>query len=59
LGCKASNDLIDTMINIGKEINAEVLLMKMDGQKFVLESIGTSSYKFDSEKRQWGNPYEF
>lgn len=59
LGCKASNDLIDTMIKIGNEINAKVFLMRTNGEKFTLESIGTWGYEFDNERRQWRNPYEF
>lgn len=59
LGCKASNDLIETMIKIGNDIKAEVLLMKTDGKKFALDSIGTWSYDFDNERRQWRNPYDF
>ncbi|KEO72245.1 hypothetical protein EL17_18770 [Anditalea andensis] len=59
LGCKASNELIETMIKIGKEINVEVLLMKTNGKKFGLDSIRTWSYDFDNERRQWKNPYVF
>lgn len=59
LGCKASNELIETMIKIGKEIKAEVLLMQTDGKKFVLNSIGTWSYNFDNELRKCRNPYDF
>lgn len=57
LGCKADNELINTMITIGEEIGAEVNILKMDGKKFKLESTGTWSYKYDRDKKQWNNPY--
>lgn len=57
LGCKADNDLINTMIDIGKEINAEVTILKMDGQKFILESNSTWSYEYDREKSKSNDPY--
>jgi hypothetical protein len=59
LGCKANKELISTMISIGDEIGAEVVILKMDGKKFKLESTGTWSYKYESDKRQWNNPYYF
>jgi hypothetical protein len=57
LGCKADNELINTMIDIGKEINAEVIIVKMDGQKFILESDSTWSYEYDREKSKSNDPY--
>jgi hypothetical protein len=57
LGCKADNELINTMIDIGKEINAEVIILKMDGQKFILESNSTWSYEYDREKSKSNDPY--
>lgn len=57
LGCKANKELINTMISIGEEIGAEVVILKMDGKKFRLESTGTWSYKYDRNNKQWSNPY--
>ncbi|MEZ7507334.1 DUF2971 domain-containing protein [Flavobacterium sp. Arc2] len=57
LGSKADNELINTMIDIGKEINAEVIIVKMDGQKFILESDSTWSYEYDREKSKSNDPY--
>jgi len=57
LGCKAEKELINTMINIGEDIGAEVNILKMDGKKFKLESTGTWSYKYDRDNHKWNNPY--
>lgn len=57
LGCKADKELIDTMINIGKDLNVEIVLLKMDGQKFILESNSTWSYEYDREKSKSVDPY--
>ncbi|MCH6232574.1 DUF2971 domain-containing protein [Cognataquiflexum rubidum] len=57
LGCRASNDLINTMMKVGKRINAEVLLMKTDGKKFTLDSSTNRNYEYENEKRRWKNPY--
>lgn len=57
LGCRASDDLINTMMKIGKRINAEVLLMKTDGKKFTLDSSTNWNYKYENEKRQSKNPF--
>ena len=59
LGCKAEKELIDTMIAIGEEIGAVVIILKMDGRKFTLESIGTSSYKYDKQMGKLSNPYYY
>lgn len=57
LGCKAEKELIDTMITIGENIGAKVILLKMDAQKFILEETGIDHYKFLNELKQWANPY--
>lgn len=59
LGCKAENDLIDTMINIGEELGIEVYLMKMDGKRFSLESIKPWYHRHDKEQKKWENPYVY
>jgi hypothetical protein len=59
LGCKASNELIDTMIKIGKELEVEVILLKMSGKKFSLESIRAWEYNYKKERKYWKNPYFF
>jgi len=60
LGCKADNLLIDTMMAIGKEIGAEVTILKMDNKKFILEEKYSweSEYKYQRELRMIGNPYD-
>jgi len=57
LGCKASKELIDTMYNIGKEIGAEIRILKMDGKKFILEDIGNLRYEFERQKSSYTDPF--
>jgi hypothetical protein len=57
LGCKAEKGLIDTMMAIGEEIGKEVILLKMDSQKFILERSSTYHYKYMNEMKQQKNPF--
>ncbi len=57
LGCKADNNLIDTMMKIGEEIGVEVTILKMDNRKFILEDIGNWNYKYKKDMSTWNNPY--
>jgi hypothetical protein len=56
LGCKMKTNHIDTLIEIADELNVEVILMKMDNKKFVLEEKNIDSYKWDKERSKWRNP---
>jgi len=57
LGCNASFELINTMIDIGKDIGANVFLLSIDGKKFSLESHFGFDFKYNRE--MWTNPYSF
>jgi hypothetical protein len=56
LGCKMEKHNIDTMLEIADELNVEVVLMRMDNKKFILEPQDSSSYKRDKEWSKWRNP---
>jgi len=56
LGCKMEKHNIDTMLEIADELNVEVVLMRMDNKKFILEPQDLSSYKRDKEWSRWRNP---
>ena len=58
LGCKASTELIDTLITIGKKYGIEVVLLKMDSKKFILEEFSTIGYNFTREHEQSRNPFD-
>lgn len=58
LGCKANTELIDSLIEIGKRIGVEVVLLKMDSKKFILEESSTFSYNFTREYKQDKNPFD-
>lgn len=58
LGCKANTELIDSLIEIGKRIGVEVVLLKMDSKKFILEESSTTSYNFTREHKQSKNPFD-
>ncbi|WP_321515513.1 DUF2971 domain-containing protein [Marinifilum fragile] len=58
LGCKASTELIETMMEIGNNLDVEVYLQKMDGKKFTLDSFKPWEYKYRQETRKWKNPYD-
>ena len=58
LGCKASDELIKTMIEIGKNLGIEVYLQKMDGQKFALDSYKPWEYEYRQSEKKWKNPYQ-
>jgi hypothetical protein len=57
LGCKAKKELIDTMYDISKEIGAEIRLLRMDGQRFILEDLGISGYEFERDRFSYHNPF--
>lgn len=59
LGCKASKELTNTMIEIGNEVGAEVLILRMDGKKFILEDLGSWNYKFENDRKFYKNPFNF
>lgn len=56
LGCKMEQHNIDTMLEIADELNIEVVSMRMDNKKFILEPQGLSSYKRDKEWSKLRNP---
>ena len=58
LGCKANTELIDTLIEIGKKIGVEVVLLKLDSKKFILEESRITDYNFMREYNQSRNPFE-
>ncbi|MFA6055019.1 MAG: DUF2971 domain-containing protein [Thermodesulfovibrionales bacterium] len=57
LGCKMNTENIDTMIEIAEELGAEVVMMSMDNEKFILKEHGIKWYKWDKETSKWGNPF--
>ncbi|MDN3955818.1 DUF2971 domain-containing protein [Sporolactobacillus laevolacticus] len=57
LGCRMDNKTIDTMVEIGKKLNIDVVLMKMRGNKFIMEEDGISTYEWEKEKIKWNNPF--
>ena len=56
LGCKMDTHNIDNMIEIADELNIEVVMMRMDDKKFLLEAHNVSFYKWDKERSKWSNP---
>lgn len=58
LGCKANTELIDTLITIGKKNGVEVVLLKMDSKKFILEESSTPDHHFMRELKQNRNPFD-
>jgi hypothetical protein len=58
LGCKASIELFETMMEIGKNLGVEVYLQKMDGQKFALDSIKPWEYEYRQGEKKWENPFK-
>ncbi|TGA96108.1 DUF2971 domain-containing protein [Sporolactobacillus shoreae] len=57
LGCRMDYKTIDTMVEIGKKLNIDVLLMKMKGNKFIMEEESMSTYEWEKEKIKWINPF--
>lgn len=57
IGCKASKELINTLIEIGNEIEVEVSVLRMDGKKFVLEDYGTWDYEREKSSKTYHNPF--
>jgi len=56
LGCKMYTRIIDTMLEIGDQLGVEVIIMKMDSKKFILEELRSEYYKQDRERAET-NPY--
>lgn len=58
LGCKMSEQTINAMLEIGKELGVNVVIMKMDGSKFQLQETSAEIYEWNKEfKTRWNNPY--
>ncbi|MCD4780340.1 MAG: DUF2971 domain-containing protein [Candidatus Omnitrophica bacterium] len=58
LGCRMDNQMIDTMREIGKELNVEVIILKMDNKKFLLEETSTQSYDWRKDMLKLNNPFK-
>lgn len=56
LGCKMDKKTVNTMTEIGDKLGVEVVIMKMDGNKFLLENSYTNN-KWDKEILKWSNPF--
>ena len=48
---------MDIMIEIAEELEAKVVIMKMDNKKFILEGHGTDSYKWEKEWAKRKSPF--
>lgn len=57
LGCKMTTQTKDTMIEIAEGLGAEVVLMEMDNEKFILEEHRTDHYKWEKEWTKRKNPF--
>jgi hypothetical protein len=57
LGCKMRTETIDTMILIAKDIGAEIVMMKMSDEKFILEEHSLDRYEWDKKWNSRKNPY--
>lgn len=57
LGCKMDSQTIETMLEIGKELNVEVIMLTMDNKRFILEESSTDSYNWRKERLKWNNPF--
>lgn len=57
IGCKASKELINTLVDISKNIGAEVELLKMDGKKFALDYNGLWQYEHYVKEKRRKDPY--
>ena len=57
VGFRAENELIDKLIKIGKDINVDVYLLKLDGSKFSLNSYGSRHSDFMRESRKYDDPF--
>jgi hypothetical protein len=56
LGCKMKPETIDIMIEIAEELGVEIVMMKMDNNKFILKERSVEFYKWDKERTKWNNP---
>ena len=50
--------MIDSLIEIGKRIGVEVVFLKMDSKKFILEESSTPDHYFMRELKQNRNPFD-
>jgi hypothetical protein len=57
IGCKANTELIDTLIAIGKNFNIDVILLKMDSAKFILEDDPIKLFNHKREYKLERNPF--
>lgn len=57
LGCRMDSQMIDTMIEVGEELGAEVRMMVMDNRKFILEDRSIDMYKWERERSRATNPF--
>jgi Zn-dependent peptidase ImmA (M78 family) len=48
---------LDTMLEIAKELDVEVIILRMDNKKFILEEASTYSYNWRKEELKWKNPF--
>lgn len=57
LGCKMSNQNIGMMIDIAAEVGAEIVMMRMDDKKFILEERSVDLYEWKKQRSKWINPF--
>lgn len=57
LGCNMEQQTRNTMIGIAKELNIDVVDLKMDNKKFVLEEQDISIIDRHKVYRKWNNPF--
>lgn len=48
---------VDMMIEIGKELNVEVIILAMDNKRFKLEETSMLSYNWRKEMLKWHHPF--
>ena len=57
LGCNMKKKNIDALIEIGKKLNVEVVMLKMNNSKYILEEHSLEDYKWREEQRKFYNPF--
>ena len=57
LGCKMKTPTKDTMIEIAEGLGAEVVLMELDNEKFILEEHRNDHYKWEKEWTTRQDPF--
>ncbi|TDS25586.1 Protein of unknown function (DUF2971) [Halanaerobium congolense] len=57
LGCNMNKKNIDALIEIGKKLNVEVVMLKMNNSKYILEESSIDDYKWSEEQRKFYNPF--